>query len=231
MNQYRHLFFDLDNTLWNFSANSRSALYDTYDRFSLQRYYPDFEGYFANFEVNNAALWRLYGADKITKEFLSTERFLSPLRPFGILNASQANEMSAFYLQQCAEKTAVMPNAIELLEYLKPNYTLHIISNGFRELQYKKMSGSGLTPYFSGVFLSEEVGYHKPKPEFFDFAIRQTGAGKTESLVIGDNYEVDIAGAMAYGLDQAFYAPGPTGELPGMPTYIIGDLAELMKIL
>jgi putative hydrolase of the HAD superfamily len=231
MTHYRHLFFDLDNTLWNFSANAKSALLDVYRHYQLQQYYSDFEDYFHHFEENNAALWRLYGADKITKAFLNTERFLAPLRPFGMLDATLATEMCQHYLDRCSEKTALMPNTLDALDYLKPRYTLHIISNGFRELQYEKMDRSGLSVYFSGIFLSEEIGYHKPKSEFFAHALNTVKAEKNESLVIGDNYEVDIEGAMNFGLDQVYYAPYSSESLLKSPTYTIQNLSELRSFL
>jgi putative hydrolase of the HAD superfamily len=231
VSSYRHLLFDLDNTLWNFSSNAKSALLDVYEQYQLNRYYPDFEDYFHRFEVNNTALWRLYGADKITKEFLNMERFLSPLRPFGILNTALATEMSKNYLDRCSEKTAIMPNTIDTLNYLQPRYTLHIISNGFRELQYKKIERSGLSGYFSHVFLSEEIGFHKPKQEFFNFTLHTIGAKNTECLVIGDNYEVDIEGAMNVGIDQVYYTPATLETPAKSPTYTIRDLSELHLFL
>ncbi len=232
MTHYRYLFFDLDNTLWNFTKNARSALFDVYTQYNLSRYYPEFDSYVQQFEENNVTLWRLYGADKITKDFLNCERFLSPLRRFGILNEPLAREMCTFYLDQCCKKTDVMPNTFTVLDYLKSRYDLYIISNGFREIQYNKLDRSGLSGYFKDVFLSEEIGYHKPKPEFFAHIFTATGAIKEESLVIGDNFEADIEGAMNFGIDQVYFTPGITTEnLNRQPTFIIHDLSELCLFL
>jgi putative hydrolase of the HAD superfamily len=232
MSNYRHLFFDLDNTLWNFTENARSALFDVYTQYNLNRYYPEFESYVQQFEENNAALWRLYGADKITKDFLNSERFLSPLRRFGILNEALAREMSTFYLEQCCQKTEVMPNTFTVLDYLKERYDLYIISNGFQEVQYHKLDRSGLSGYFRNIFLSEEIGHHKPKPEFFAHIFAVTDAAKRESLVIGDNFEADIEGAMNFGIDQVYFTTNISEEHPSQqPTFIIHDLSELCLFL
>ena len=231
MPNYRHLFFDLDNTLWNFTDNARSALFDVYSKYNPNQYYPDFESYFKQFEEHNTALWRLYGAEKITKDFLNTERFLSPLRQFGILNEPLAKEMSIFYLDQCCQKTAVMPNTFVALDYLKPRYNLYIISNGFTEVQYKKMERSGLSGYFKEIFLSEEIGHHKPKPEFFAHLFTVAHATKQESLVIGDNFEADIEGAMNFGIDQVYFTANPSEPHENQPTYTIHNLSELCSFL
>ncbi|MGC9150786.1 MAG: YjjG family noncanonical pyrimidine nucleotidase [Microbacter sp.] len=234
MNQYTYLLFDLDDTLWNFKENSKEALQNIFDDYQLQRYYPTFEDYFSNFEEHNKALWNLYGRQQITKEFLSVERFLAPLRPFGILNASLASEMGSAYLDRCAEKTLVMPHAFETLRYLSKKYQLAIISNGFEEVQYRKIERSGLTDFFSNIFLSEKIGCHKPDPEFFNRVLTNLSASPNECLVIGDNFQTDIVGAMKAGIDQVFYNPEHLDErtdFPEMPTYTIDDLALLMNIL
>jgi putative hydrolase of the HAD superfamily len=232
---YHFLLFDLDDTLWNFKENSKVALHNIFDQYNLQHYYATFDEYFNCFEEHNKTLWRLYGKQQITKSFLHVERFLAPLRPFGILDTSLAGEMGAAYLDRCAEKTATMPHAIETLQYLQPWYDLSIISNGFGEVQYKKLHRSGLSSYFSHVFLSETIGFHKPKPEFFAAVLRELGASKEECLVIGDNYEVDIEGAMAFGLDQVYYVSDEqtleNRSFPTPPTYMIHDLAALCSLL
>ena len=232
---YKFLLFDLDDTLWNFKENSKAALADIFDHYNLKHYYPTFDNYFKRYEEHNQTLWGLYGKQQISKSFLHVERFLAPLRPFGILDASLASEMGTAYLDRCAEKTTTMPHAIETLEYLRSWYALSIISNGFGEVQYTKLSRSGLSSYFSHVFLSETIGYHKPKPEFFDAVLHELGASKEECLVIGDNYEVDIEGAMNFGLDQVYYVPDQLHfdkkKLSLSTTYIIQDLADLCMLL
>lgn len=235
MPHYRFLLFDLDDTLWNFKENSKAALQNIFDDYDLQHYYPTFDEYFSRFEEHNKALWQLYGRQQITKSFLHVERFLAPLRPFGILDTSLAGEMGTAYLDRCAEKTATMPHALETLASLRSHFDLSIISNGFGEVQYKKLNRSKLSPYFSHVFLSEIIGHHKPNPEFFEAVLNELCASKGECLVIGDNYEADIMGAMNFGLDQVYYVPEEQSfdikSLSHSPTYIIHDLAALCSIL
>ncbi|MBB3187775.1 YjjG family noncanonical pyrimidine nucleotidase [Microbacter margulisiae] len=235
MSRYKYLLFDLDDTLWNFRENSKAALQNIFDEYDLKRYYASFGDYFDRYEEHNRMLWRLYGNQQITKTFLNIERFLAPLRPFGILDTALAGEMGTAYLDRCAEKTLKMPHAIETLEHLKSQYDLSIISNGFSEVQFKKMNRSGLSSFFSHVFLSETIGHHKPDPAFFSKVLQTLRAAKSECLVIGDNYTVDIEGAMNSGLDQAYYVPEDQAlndsELPIKPTYIIRDLAELITLL
>lgn len=234
MNRYTFLLFDLDDTLWNFKENSKEALQNIFDEYKLYRYYPTFEDYFEYFEGHNKALWNLYGRQQITKEFLSVERFLAPLRPFGIMNTALATEMGSAYLDRCAEKTMVMPHAMETLRYLNQKYQLAIISNGFEEVQYRKIKRSGLADYFSHIFLSEQIGFHKPDPEFFNQVLYKLSATRNECLVIGDNFQTDIVGAMNAGLDQVFYNPDHLDEgidLNQKPTYVIDDLALLMNFL
>lgn len=230
MPHYRHLLFDLDNTLWNFTENARSALHEVYVHYQLHKYYPDFEAYFFQFEEYNTILWQLYGTGKITKEFLCTERFLFPLRKFGVLNELLAKEMSDYYLHQCCLQTVVMPHTFETLDYLRPRYEMHVISNGFTEVQYRKLDTSGLSGYFNKIFLSEEIGYHKPNPEFFAHIFTVIDATKEECLVIGDNFGADIEGAMNVGIDQVFYTPQST-PASRQPTYTIHDLSELRSFL
>lgn len=231
MPHYRHLLFDLDNTLWNFTNNARSALHDVYSTYQVEKYYPNFDAYYNCFEEHNVALWRLYGTDKITKDFLHTERFLAPLRKFGIINESLAKEMGTYYLEQCCVKTEVMPNTFSTLDYLQDRYRLHIVSNGFKEVQYKKMQHSGLYKYFDTIFLSDIIGVHKPNPDFFAHVFTKIPAQKNECLVIGDNFEADIEGAMNFGIDQVFYSPETVEINSPTPTYVIRDLAELCHFL
>jgi len=233
MKHYIHLLFDLDDTLWNFKENSKEALQNIFDDYQLQRYYRTFEDYFSYFEEHNKALWNLYGQQKITKEFLSAERFLAPLRPFGIVNSSLASEMGSAYLDRCAEKTMVMPHAHETLRYLSEKYQLSIISNGFEEVQYRKIERSGLATFFSAIFLSENIGHHKPDTAFFSQVLKDLSASPKVCMVIGDNFQTDIVGAMNAGIDQVFYNPDHHDEPidSPKPTYTIDDLALLMNIL
>ena len=127
----------------------------------------------------------------------------------------------------------LMPHAREVLEYLKSRYRIYILSNGFAELQSRKMQSAGIAHYFDGVVLSEDIGVNKPHRAIFDHALRVAGVTADRALMIGDNYEVDIKGAHGAGIDQVFYNVAGldiSGEVL-IPTHTIGSLLELKEIV
>ena len=230
---YKYLFFDLDNTLWDFDANSKYTLNVLFDTFQLGAHFPDFETYYRLYSANNQKLWQLYGAGKITKEALNKERFAYPLRSYKASLLYLAPLMEAEYLPLLAQQTRLMPGCLQVLDALKnKRYKLFLISNGFVEIQHLKLQRTGLAAYFERCYFSEQVGAHKPSKVFFDYAIKSSNAIKKQSLVIGDNFEADIAGAKNAGIDQVYFNPNPSADpLPFKPTYQIADLSELQKIM
>lgn len=230
---YKYLFFDLDNTLWDFDANAKFTLRVLFDQYDLGSCFPDFDTYYRLYSENNNHLWRLYGDGKITKEALNTERFLFPLRSVDASFLSVASQMQEAYLPLLAQQTRLMDGALELLDYLRSKrYELYLISNGFVEIQQLKLQRSGLEGYFKKCYFSEHVGAHKPAKQFFDYAIKSSNAVKKQSLVIGDNFDADIVGAKNAGIDQVYYNPHPSAApLPFAPTYQIANLQELIPII
>ncbi len=230
---YKYLFFDLDNTLWDFDANAKFTLRLLFDQYELGRCFPDFETYYRLYSENNAHLWRLYGDGKITKEALNTERFLFPLRSVDASFLSIAAKMQEAYLPLLAQQTRLMDGALEVLDHLRSKrYELYLISNGFVEIQHEKLERTGLKSYFKKLYFSEQVGAHKPAKQFFDYAIKSSNAVKKQSLVIGDNFEADIVGAKNAGIDQVYFSPHAIAEsLPFTPTYQIANLQELIPII
>ncbi len=207
MRKYKHLFFDLDHTLWDFSTNEELTLSDLFIKFKLNDYFEDFDEFFRIYEPINKKLWLQYRKGEITKQFLSTQRFHHTFLVKGLDNESSALSFGQDFIALSATKTALMPHTIEVLDYLKKRYSLHIITNGFIETQYVKLRASNLEKYFDKIFISEKVGAQKPKRAFFEYAVKSCNAKKNESLVIGDNLEADIIGAKNFGLDQVFYNP------------------------
>lgn len=230
---YRYLFFDLDNTLWDFDANAKYALQVLFEKYKLSSSYPDFDTYYRLYSENNARLWQLYGAGKITKEALNEARFAYPLRAFDASLLPIAPLMQEDYLPLLARQTRLKPYCIEVLDKLKTRrYKMYIISNGFVEIQQLKLQRSGLLPYFERCYFSEHIGAHKPAKVFFDYAIKSSNALKKQSLVIGDNFEADIVGAKNAGIDQVYFNPNPSPEpLPFTPKFHIKNLRALLKIL
>jgi putative hydrolase of the HAD superfamily len=152
----------------------------------------------------NQALWALYREDKIGKEELNFRRFYDTLCLFGIDDRSLGEAMASGFIEGISARTYLFPHAKEILEYLYPKYPLHIITNGFEEVQFSKLKNSGMDKFFTHVITSEEACSKKPDPEIFQFALRKTGALAEESLMVGDDLEVDIKGARLMGIDQLF---------------------------
>ncbi|MBQ2025774.1 MAG: YjjG family noncanonical pyrimidine nucleotidase [Paludibacteraceae bacterium] len=230
---YKYLFFDLDNTLWDFDSNAKHTLNVLFDKYGLGNHFLHFDAYYQLYKGNNDRLWQLYGAGKITKEQLNQERFAYPLRTFKESLLPVAECMEREYLPLLAQQTRLMPHCLEVLDALKSKrYKLYIISNGFVEIQHLKLQRSGLYSYFDKCYFSEHIGAHKPAKVFFDYAIKSSNALKKQSLVIGDNFEADIMGARNARIDQVYFNPNPSSApLPFKPTYQITNLRDFLKIL
>jgi putative hydrolase of the HAD superfamily len=204
MKKYRHLFFDLDNTVWDFNLNSRHALIETFSIYNLDM--GLFDRFFETYMIHNERLWELYRQNGITKEELTKTRFSLSFQDTGI-EGIDGSIFNHDYLEQLPLQTRLCDGAREVLEKLSLKYEMHIITNGFSDVQYKKMAHSDLNRFFKRIFTSEEIKSPKPSPEIFRHALKTCNARKKESLMIGDSWEVDIIGAMQTGIDQIHYAP------------------------
>lgn len=231
MSRYRAIFLDLDHTLWDFNSNSHRAMKISFDLFEFHRYFTDFDGFYSRYAAHNEQLWADYRDGVIDKEFLSLDRFLYPFRSIGVDNPALAEAFGSHYLEGTTRQSQLMPHARELLEYLVVKYPLYIITNGFSEVQFKKMHSSQISHYFKGVILSEEVGFHKPHPAIFDYACTQADVLASESLMIGDSWQADIVGAMRSGIDQIYYTPNGDDTYGSEATYRVYDLLEITAIL
>ena len=231
LKKYHHVFFDLDRTLWDFDAAAEVAFERVYEKYNLKSLgIPSAHEFHEVYHPLNERLWELYREDKITKDFLNRTRFVLPLEHYGIHDIELADHLSEDYVFWSPRIVKLIPGSIELLDYLKPKYHLHLITNGFQEVQHTKLSGSGLEPYFETLTVSEEVGVKKPNPEIFFYALRKANATAEESIVIGDEMAVDIDGARAAGIDQIFFnAKGETIE--GERTFEIKRLVEIKRLL
>jgi putative hydrolase of the HAD superfamily len=152
------------------------------------------------------------------------------LEHYGIHDTDLADHLSEDYVYWSPRIVRLVPGTMELLEYLKPKYHLHLITNGFQEVQHTKLSGSGLEPYFETLTVSEEVGVKKPNPEIFHYALRKAGAKAEESLMIGDEMAVDIDGARAAGMDTLLFHP-TEDRVEGECTYEVRSLMEIIGLL
>ena len=229
--KYKHVFFDLDRTLWDFDAAAEVAFERIYDKYDLKSLgIPSAHEFHEVYHPLNEQLWVLYRADQITKDDLNRTRFLKPLEHYGIHDIELADHLSEDYVYWSPRIVRLIPGTMELLDYLKPKYHLHLITNGFQEVQHTKLSGSGLEPYFETLTVSEEVGVKKPNPEIFLYALNKAHAKAEESLVIGDEMAVDIDGARAAGIDQIFFNPSGI-EVDGERTFEVKSLVEIMQLI
>jgi putative hydrolase of the HAD superfamily len=229
--KYRHLFFDLDHTLWDFEANARATLLELYHSLNLQeRGVNDFDLFHKNYLVHNERLWERYRNGYIKQDELRVKRMRLALLDFKIADESLSQEMNVRFLDLLPTRTLLFPHAIEILEYLTgKKYELHLITNGFEKTQHSKLKYSGLDKFFKEVITSEGSNSLKPNKEIFDFAFEKTGATARESIMLGDSLEVDIIGAMNAGIDQVFINHHHiVTEIK--PTYTVTSLKELEQI-
>ncbi len=231
LKKYKHIFFDLDRTLWDFDAAAEVAFERIYEQYNLNSLgIPSAHEFHEVYHPLNERLWELYREDKITKADLNRTRFLKPLEHYGIHDVKLADHLSEDYVYWSPRIVRLVPGTMELLEYLKPKYHLHLITNGFEEVQDTKLTLSGMKPYFETLTVSEEVGVKKPNPEIFQYALNKAHATAEESLMIGDEMAVDIDGARAAGIDTVLF--NPKGEkIEGERTFEVKDLREIKQIL
>lgn len=239
--KYTHLFFDLDNTLWDFNANSYDALRIALHKMDLLQKIGEYDRYFTIYHQVNERLWALYRENKITKNVLRGLRFEESLELNNTPMPGMGETMNEAYLEEMPKQLKLVPGTMEVLDHLHHKYRMAIITNGFREVQADKLLQSGLKKYFDKMFISEEVGAQKPHRKIFEYAVKSMNAPKRKSLMIGDSWEADIVGAMQFGIDQVYYCPNPeklpqgSDEFPDLSpkttTTVISRLVQLMEIL
>jgi putative hydrolase of the HAD superfamily len=234
--KYKDLFIDFDDTLYDTHGNAEIALSETFDTFQLERYFTDPQVFYDAYWRANIDLWGRYSKGEITRDYLIVERFRRPLSEGKGINVTEAFclEMSDRFLDFCSSKPGVIEGAHELMDYLKgKGYRMHMTSNGFHEVQYKKLAACGLRNYFDTIILSEDAGVNKPAPAYFDYALRQSGASRESTLMIGDNLQTDILGALNAGIDALLFNRWnvETNEVEPAPTFVVPTLRDIMHIL
>ncbi len=229
--KYTSVFFDLDRTLWDLEKNALICLEEIYTENNLQeKGIPSFDAFHTVYKNINNLLWAAYRKDEIKKEKLRTERFKLCLQHFHITDDILANTMGDEYINKSPKKTSLFPHSIEILEYLSEKYNVFIITNGFKEVQYEKLRNAKIAKYFKHVFVSEEIGAMKPNPLIFKEALRLSNSSADKSIMIGDDFAVDILGAKAVGIDQIYF--NPENEIQKeSATYEIKSLKEIFDIL
>lgn len=230
----KHIFFDLDHTLWDFEKNSREALWDMFMLDHIhEKCQVDFLKFIATYEEINHHYWNLYNQQLIKKEELRYKRFYDAFLSFGYDNIELAHHWANEYLRVSPYKTNLMDGAIEVLDYLKPKYTLHLITNGFAEVQNIKLDHSQIRSYFSQIIISEEHGVSKPDVGIFQLAEKLSFTNHHECVMIGDNYDTDIRGAISAGWKSVYYYPNQNNTISEIPKQVkvIHRLLDLKSML
>ncbi|PCI04844.1 MAG: noncanonical pyrimidine nucleotidase, YjjG family [Flavobacteriaceae bacterium] len=203
MNTIKDVFFDLDHTLWDFETNSKLAFIAIFKRHKVK---VDMAKFFNYYVPINAKYWRLFSKDKITKEALKTGRLRDTFKILKLsISEAEIQVLATAYIKELPKNNELFPGVFDILNYLKgKKYRLHMITNGFNEVQYEKLKASKLNPYFNVIITSENVGVKKPNPIIFNEAVKSAETKMTHSIMIGDNWEADIMGAKNAGMEAIF---------------------------
>lgn len=232
--RYRDIFIDFDDTIYDTRGNAQVALEQIFDEFGLKEHFPEPQTFYDSYWRTNTILWRQYAHGEIEKAFLMVERFRLPLSE-GMPEVTEeyCSGVSDRFLEICSAMPGTIPGAHKMLSDLKAmGYRLHIASNGFRKEQYKKLRASEVLEFFDTIILSEDAGVNKPLKAFFEYALREAGAEADTSLMIGDNYDTDILGAMGAGIHAMLYNRwDPDFVPPQMPDYVVARLEEIAPVL
>lgn len=225
----KHLFFDLDRTLWDFDKNSEFALKQIFSDERLQHWVGEFDMFHSIYVEENARLWKLYGNGGLSKEILRYKRFQESLLHFGLDDIELAKRMGDAYVDLSPRQTQLFPNAKESLHELQSiGFQLHIITNGFAEVQYLKLENCGLIQFFDIIVCSEVIGKNKPDPMIFEHALSEAKALPSCSLMVGDDYYADINGAIQSGMQALLF--DPFDKEPSNFEFKIKDLSEVPSL-
>ena len=230
MKKYKHIFFDLDRTLWDFEQNSKETLLELCAKYNFtSKGILNYDEFIEKYKFHNESLWVQYRANKISKEDLRRQRFYNTLIDYGIDDFKLSEQIGLDYIDICPKKNKLFPFVFDILDYLKNKYYLHIITNGFEKTQQIKLKYSNLKPFFLNVITSDKIGFKKPNPVIFDYALKKARASKLESIYVGDDLEVDILGCQKFGIDGVFFNPQKISHNQKV-AYEISSLTQLLDI-
>ena len=202
----QHIFFDLDNTLWDHRKNAYLTLKEIFKREDIsEKFNIGFEEFHTEYFTINEKLWAQIRDGEIDKEYLRKHRFYDAFLFFGVDDFELSKVFEHQFLDEILNYNDLVPGAFEILEYLsEKNYTLHILSNGFKEVTHKKCELSGIKNYFKTITSADEINIRKPHPEVYDYALKKANAQKENSMMIGDDWIADVEGGKAFGLEVVF---------------------------
>jgi putative hydrolase of the HAD superfamily len=230
--KYKHIFFDLDHTLWDFEKNSSESLEDIYYSSDLNQYgVSSLELFIESFLRINTALWDAFDRGNLHHSYIRENRFKMVFEELGVACPDNHAEISEIYLQTLPGKKNLLEGALDILEYtVLKGYDVHIITNGFNDIQAKKISSSGIAHFFKNVITFENASAKKPDPKIFAYALKMANALPEDSIMIGDNWIADVMGAKQFGIDTVYLNPAGL-TFDETPTYDIRRLEELKLIL
>lgn len=226
-NNIQHIFFDLDHTLWDFDKNSAMAFEQMFEKHRLDL---DLELFLETYRPVNFDYWKRYQENRVTKNDLRYGRLKDTFDSLSYETSVETiNSLASDYIEMLPLNNHLLEGAIEVLDELKANYSLHIITNGFEEVQHKKLKTAGISTYFESITTSEEAGVKKPNPGIFELAMRKALAKPESSLMVGDNFEADVMGAKNLGIQSVFFDYYSRDEITEVPT--VKKLNELLNYL
>lgn len=228
--KYKHIFFDLDGTLWDFYRNSTETLSVLYQKYGLHNWNIKCKKFTESFHELNESLWRQFSENKISKYNLRNTRFPSLFSMLNIDNDKLAKLVSEEYIRSCPSMPHLIPNAVETLNYLYPRYNLHIITNGFADVAHRKLNNSGIINYFRSIITPDIANSRKPETGIFKFALGKADAVTKDAIMIGNDLESDIMGAHFFGIDQIYFNPN-NNHSSFRPTFVTKELIQLKNIL
>ena len=203
LSNIEHIFFDLDHTLWDFDKNSGLAFNSIFQKNKIE---VEIDRFMEVYSPINENYWKLYRQNRVSQQDLRYGRLRESFDSLEIdLTKEQIDLLAIDYIDYLPQNNILLEGAVELLEYLAPKYRLHIITNGFREVQYKKLENSQIMPFFDTITTSEDAGVKKPHRLIFEKALESAGATVKTRLMIGDNFEADVVGAQKVGMRAILY--------------------------
>lgn len=230
MTKYKHIFFDLDHTLWDLDKNAEESLTEIHEKAGLyNKGIKNIDEFVLLFNSINDKLWNHFLKGRIDKETLRYLRFKKVFEEYGISDHNLNKFSSEYFFKNTPLKNNLVKDCMEVLQFLSKNYSLHILSNGLMEVQSQKIASGKISIFFKNIITSDLSGAYKPSKKIFEFALNKSNAKKEECIMIGDSYEHDIQGAMNYGIDQVLFN-NDKPKTNKKCTYEISALHELKMI-
>ena len=227
----KHVFFDLDDTLWDFEKNSSKVIRELFSEFELEsKLNASFFEFYEVYKAVNHQLWTRFYLRQIDRHYLRNQRFHLAFLAFAYDNYKENLLITQHYFRRSPQGKLLKEGCLETLDYLKERFSLHIFTNGFKETQHIKLQNSGLSPYFSTVLISEEHGLAKPDKKIFRLAESMAGTTRDQCVMIGDNLDCDVQGALNAGWEAIYFSEKKPEHYKGHHITSLGGLPLLFEI-